>query len=83
VPSRRRGFVDSRGSTRQQEYLSGPEVLAAVRITGYFVGAGRIHFEFMDWIKLWITGFLDLVHHHIFYVKEHNISEGRSVSVPR
>jgi hypothetical protein len=45
-----------------KNYLLEPEYLAAVTITGYFVGVGRIRFEFMDWIKLWIPGFLDLVH---------------------
>jgi hypothetical protein len=45
----------------QDDDLLEPEDLAAVRITGYFVGVGRTYFEFMDWIKLWITGFLDLV----------------------
>jgi hypothetical protein len=67
----------------KKEYLMEAEDLIAVRIRDYFVGIGRIHFEFMDWIKLWITGFLDPVHRLVFYVKENNISESRSVSIPR
>jgi hypothetical protein len=35
-----------------KKYLMELEDLAELRITGYFVGVGRKHFEFMDWINL-------------------------------
>jgi hypothetical protein len=35
-----------------KKYLMELEDLTELRITGYSVGVGRIHFEFMDWIKL-------------------------------
>jgi hypothetical protein len=67
----------------KKEYLMETEDLTAVRIRDYFVGIGRIHSEFMDWNKLWITGFLDVVHRLVFYVKDHNISESRTIFVSR
>jgi hypothetical protein len=35
-----------------KKYLMELEDLAELRITGYSVGAGRIHFQFMDCIKV-------------------------------
>jgi hypothetical protein len=61
-PAGARGFVDTRGSNGQQDLFFGTGRKTAVKITGYFVGVGRIRFEFMDWIKQCITGFLDPVH---------------------
>jgi hypothetical protein len=42
----------------KNEHLMETEDLTTVRIRDNFVRMGRIRLEFMDWIKLWITGFL-------------------------
>jgi hypothetical protein len=77
VPAKRTGIWWVKRCKWTKNILLGPEELAAVRIWGYFVGVGRLHFEFMIWMKLLITGFRDLVYRLVFYVKAHNLSESR------